>query len=104
MKSVSIPVRKCHLIKAFCLTISCCFVPETIDASDWMFRRSYYSHQLPPDVAATSPKPESRSAYRRAVVPPGIAVRGGYRWNRIFLRSGQSTDTTIIREGWVQFR
>jgi hypothetical protein len=74
-------------------------------ASEWMFRRSYYSHNLPPEYAAHFPRPRSLSAYRRPYVGtgPGFAVRGGYRINRVFLRSGNSTDTTILYESWFQF-
>jgi hypothetical protein len=75
------------------------------DAADWMFRRSYFSHHLPPEVAQHYPRPHSRSAYRPAVAgtTPGVSLRGGYRYNRIFLGSGGSTDTTIYREDWFEF-
>jgi hypothetical protein len=81
-------------------------LPVAASAEDWMFRRSYFSHALPPEVAAQYPRPESRSAYRPAVVSygPGFAIRGGTRINRIFMRSGQSTDLTIIRQDWFDVR
>jgi len=68
----------------------------------WMFQRSYYSHDIPPEKAADYPRPHSRSAYRRAITGygPGVAVRGGYRYKRIYMRSGNSTDLTVIREDW----
>ena len=70
-----------------------------------MFRRSYYSHELPPSVAARYPRPRSRSAYRIPYARgAGFAVRGGYRLNRIYLQSGNSTDTTYIYENWFGFR
>ncbi|HUG93293.1 MAG TPA: hypothetical protein VML55_20800 [Planctomycetaceae bacterium] len=74
-------------------------------AADWMFRQSYYSHQLPPEVAAHYPRPQSRSAYRPAITgtTPGLSLRGGYRFSRIFLGSGGATDTTIYREDWYEF-
>jgi len=31
---------------------------------------------------------------------PGFSVQGGYRFNRIQINSGTSSDTTIIQEGW----
>ena len=79
---------------------------EVFAADGWMFRRSYFSHELPREVAETLPRPESRSAYRPAVVNygPGFAIRGGYRINRIFIRSGQSTDLTVIRQDWFDIR
>ncbi len=83
------------------------FVPSAAaNAGDWMFRRSYYSHDVPADKAANYPRPRSRSAYRRAVTGygPGFAIRGGYRYNRIFMRSGRSTDLTVIREEWFDIR
>ena len=61
---------------------------QDASAGTWMFRRSYYSHVLPPDVAANYPQPESRSAFRRAVPSPNpsFSVRGGYRYNTINIR------------------
>ena len=75
-------------------------------ASDWMFRRSYFSHKISRADAKRFPRPRSRSAYRRAVTnfQPGFAIRGGYRINRIFMRSGNSTDLTILREDWYDLR
>jgi hypothetical protein len=72
------------------------------DAADWRFRRSYFSHQLPPEWYAPGELPRSRSAYRPAYPNqlPGFSVQGGYRFNRIQINSGQSSDTTIIQEGW----
>jgi len=77
-----------------------------VQADGWMFRRSYDSHDVPPEVADSFPRPESRSAYRPARVSygPGFAIRGGYRINRIFMRSGQSTDLTVIRQDWFDIR
>lgn len=75
-------------------------------ASDWMYRRSYYTHDVPPEEAGFQSYPPSRSAYRRAYVntTPGFAVRGGYRYNRILMRDGSSSDLTVIREDWFQVR
>lgn len=82
------------------------FIPETSHAADWMYRRSYYSHQLPPEAQAYYPQPEMRSALRRPFVgmTPGFAARGGYRINRILLRSGNSTDLTVIYNDWYQLQ
>jgi len=75
-------------------------------AGNWIFRRSYYSHQIPSQLQHKYPLPHSRSAYRPAVtgVRPGYAVRGGYRYNRILLRGNGSTDITVIREFWHDIR
>ncbi|MEX0725239.1 MAG: hypothetical protein WD065_03160 [Planctomycetaceae bacterium] len=75
-------------------------------AEDWMFRRSYYSHVVPGERPNPADVPEIRSAYRRAYVntQPGFAVRGVYRINRINVWSGNSNDTTYVREGWFNER
>jgi hypothetical protein len=35
---------------------------------------------------------------------PGFSVRGGYRIKRLYLRSGNSSDTTIYRGDWFDTR
>lgn len=69
-------------------------------ADDWMYRRSYYSHM--PAAGDAARRPPTRSAYRPALRGSGFGfgARGGYRFNRVFLRSGQSTDLTVIQENW----
>jgi len=71
-------------------------------AADWRFRRSYFSHHVPAEYYAHDELPRSRSAYRPAYpnTLPGFSVQGGYRFNRIQINSGTSSDTTIIQEGW----
>ncbi len=83
------------------------FGAEDAAAGDWMFRRSYYSHEIPEEVREhMPPPPPPRSAYRPAMTGygPGFAVRGGYRWNRITLGRGRNTDTMILRENFFEFR
>lgn len=77
------------------------------NAGDWMYRRSYFNDS----ASGGEPNPlvpdlRSRWAYRRPYLGTGFgfAARGGYRFNRIFLRSGQSTDLTVIREDWFDVR
>jgi len=72
---------------------------QPVQAENWMYNRSYYSHQLPPEVAANYPRPQSRSAYRvpELATTPGFALRGARRWNYVRLYSGNSYDTTILR-------
>src|SRR5579859_1952128 len=74
------------------------------DDQGWMFRRSYFSHVLPPEIQARYPVPESRSAYRRPLVnlAPGFGVRGSYRYNPIEIFDGRSTDIEIYRQFWFQ--
>ena len=69
------------------------------EAEGWMFTRSYYSHDLPPEVAARYPRPESRSAYRlpQLATTPGFALKGARRWNYVRMFNGNSYDTTILR-------
>lgn len=91
------------------MTIACLFCctllvfTESVQAESWAFRRSYFSHAVPPEIDARYPKPVSRSAYRQPVKRsyPGIYVRGGFRQNNVILRSGNSFDRTFITEGWV---
>jgi hypothetical protein len=82
------------------------------EASDWMFRRSFYSHDSAPDGPASQYgssgtgeldySAPSRSAYREPWVGahPHSAVRSGWRYNSFILHNGSSTDTTIMRENW----
>lgn len=94
------------------LAAACCWCGLSVtplqqaDAAPWMFQRSYYSHDNSQKNAVAIPRPFSRSAYRPALVGNnrGFAVRGGYRYNYIVLNSGRSTDITIIREDWVDWR
>jgi hypothetical protein len=92
------------MIKHILLTI--CLIATTVEsasAEDWMFKRSYHSHALPPELAQQYSAPPSRSAYRVPYVPAqyGMSVKGGYRYNHIWLRSGNSVDHTVLVEGWV---
>ncbi len=70
-----------------------------------MFRRSYFSH-VPANGQVNYPVPESRSAYRRALPAPGwgFAARSVYRYNTIYLRSGNSSDVTILRQQAFRYR
>ncbi len=80
-----------------------CFasVTTTAEAADWMFEHSYYSHRDSP-AYTMGVAPRSRSAYRKPVISthPSFAIRQGYRYNTIGIYNGQSTDRTVIREGW----
>ena len=76
-------------------------------AEDWAFRRSYFTHELPPgELFAGAPMPISRSAYRIPYVPhyPGVTVQSTWRLNRVQLRSGASTDTQFLWQGTTEFR
>ncbi len=73
----------------------------TAQASDWMFRRSYYSHAAGPGLADDANP--SRSAAREPWVGahPRFAIRGGWRFNSFVLQNGtNSTDRTFFRENW----
>src|SRR6185369_15749342 len=68
-------------------------------ASDWMFRRSYHSHEggtVPP----TGEVPWSRSAYRQPYVnySPHASIKGGWRFNNYTLQNGSGIDRTYYRE------
>jgi len=92
---------------AVCLVAVCgAFFSQPVSAQEWLFKRSYYSHNIPQEMENAYPRPTSRSAYRRAYANnrPGFAVRGGYRYNTIRIWSGTSYDTTVIRENWFEER
>ncbi len=98
--------RPLAIAVAVCGLLTVAATPSTADAGDWMFRRSYYSHELPAGAKVDYPLPNSRSAYRRPWVAPslGYSTRGAYRFNRMQLRSGNSVDTTIFYEGRFELR
>ena len=74
----------------------------SVNASDWMFRRSYFSHDAASGQSAAGLS-SSRSAHRQAFIGahPRFAIRGGYRYNNITIQNGTSSDRTVIRENWV---
>ena len=74
------------------------------NASDWMFRRSYFSHPVPPELAYKYPVPVSLSAYRPAMVGPypGFAVQSIQRFNNVVIPSGASVDYTLLRSDTVR--
>lgn len=102
--SASGGIRK-RIAKSILLTAVACgaagfsLSSQQVQAENWMYNRSYYSHQLPPEVAARYPRPQSRSAYRvpELATTPGFAIRGARRWNYVRLYAGNSYDTTILR-------
>lgn len=71
-------------------------IPQDCGASDWSFKRSWFSHQPVPG----QPLPKQRSASRPALpqVGPGFAVRSSYRYNIYRIQNGSSFDTTIYRQ------
>ncbi|MBA3311806.1 MAG: hypothetical protein M3552_22810 [Planctomycetota bacterium] len=81
-----------------------CATSDRSDASDWMFRRSYYSHPIPPELAYKYPAPVSLSAYRPAVVGPypGFSVQSIQRFNNVVIPSGASLDYTLLRSETVR--
>jgi hypothetical protein len=69
-------------------------------AGDWMFRSSYYSHDVEPgEVNFSAP---TRTSYREPWVGahPHSAVRSGWRVNSFVIHNGSSTDQTFFRENW----
>ena len=82
------------------------FVARPASAGSWLFQPSYFSRGVPAETRQHIPQLNGRSAYRRPYVQlnPGGSVRGGYRINRIQIQSGNSLDTTYIRENFYQFQ
>jgi hypothetical protein len=97
-------VRRVILMTIAIVSIIILSMSESVQAGDWVFRRSYYTHAIPKHLQHQYPAPESRSAYRPALIgnTPGFSVQGGYRIQRVFLRAGNSTDLTVTREGWYR--
>jgi hypothetical protein len=79
--------------------------PSAAQGEEWMFRRSYFSHVLPPGVEPAYPLPESRSAYRPAFYREafGGSIRSAYRWNNYVIQSGPRVDRTYYREAYIEF-
>src|SRR5436190_10210895 len=72
-----------------------------VEAGDWMFRRSYYSHAPIPGLLDDSPP--SRSSYSEPLTGahPRFTIRGGWRFNTFTLQNGTGcTDCTYFREDW----
>src|SRR5262245_47665755 len=72
---------------------------SSAEAGDWMFRRSYYSHNAGPNVLDDAAP--SRAAYREPWVGahPRFAVRRGWRFNSFVLEHGTtSVDMSCLRE------
>lgn len=102
-KSIQTALIRLSLI-AGCTITALLFNSRAMRADDWEFRPSFYSHQPNPYLESIAPRPASRSAYR---VPyfgagPGFAIRGGYRYNRVAIQSGNSFDVTIFRQNWFE--
>lgn len=69
---------------------------------DWMYRRSYFSHVLPPGADRDPSLPQSRSAYRTAYYRPAIGFRSSFRINNNIIRNGSRYDWTRQTEGWIE--
>ena len=97
---------RCLTVSILLLAASVAARPGSCEAADWAFRRSYFSHDVPPELAAAYPTPVSYSAYRPAVVSPypGFSIRGTRRFNRVLIQSGSSLDATVLRSDDFQIR
>ena len=62
---------------AACLFLLALLIPQPVQASDWMFRPSYYSHN-PPRGVRVGQQPLPRSSYGRQF---GEYFRSGYYFN-----------------------
>lgn len=106
--SSAVAVRRTWIARsaglAVLATLFACSTPRQAAAEHWVFAPSYFSHALPEGVGDDLPVPQSRSAYRRPYIGnrPGFSIRGGYRYNRVQLRAGNSFDTTVLRSDWFE--
>jgi hypothetical protein len=101
------PKWRFYLLLACLLLIVSELTAAEADAGSWMYYRSYFTDSVPGGPPhALVPNLQSRWTYRRPIrgTGYGFSVRGGYRYNRIYLRGGLSSDTTIIREDWFDVR
>jgi hypothetical protein len=89
------------LIATLFVTSTLAGLSASAQAADWMFRKSYYSHNDGPSpIDGELP---SRSAIRDPWVGahPKFAVRGGWRFNTFTINNGTgSTDRTYFRENF----
>ena len=78
--------------------------PGSVRASDWMFRRSYFTHAVPEDHPAAMPPPPIRYAHRPALISgrPGYHIRGGHRYNRVQINAGDGVDVTVFYDEWFR--
>jgi hypothetical protein len=85
--------------------VMCCVDCRPAAAEDWMYRRSYFSHEPLPGVTVNHPVPDSRSAYREAYYRGslGFSFRSAYRVNNYVIQNGNRFDRTLYREGYVEF-
>lgn len=101
---INFSARLCTVLLVAFIFSGLCGLPASAGDDTWIFRRSYFSHVLPPEVQARYPIPVSRSAYRLPLVDvyPGFSVQGVERYNTILLDHGN--DVMIYRQFWMQFK
>lgn len=99
---MSIPFQS--LWRLFPMTVLLACATSTASAEDWMFKRSYYSHDPPPGVQPNYPLPHSRTAHRPAYYREafGFSIRSAYRTNNYVISNGNRFDRTYYREGYVE--
>ena len=85
------------------MVLLACFTAPA-SAEDWMYRRSYYTHNPPQGEQPAYPLSESRSAYRPAYYREafGLSIRSAYRVNNYIIQNGNRFDRTYYREGYVE--
>ncbi len=78
---------------------------SNLQAENWAFRPSYFTHITSMADYDNPNLPQSRTPYRLPYkdMTPGVYVRGGYRFNSTVLRNGASTDRSYRTEGFIQF-
>lgn len=101
-----LPIGKWAFVAVCLLGFVICADDSACHANEWLFRKSYYSHNLPPEVRKEFPRPPSRSAYRHAYAGTGtgFAIRGVSRWNYIRTGTGGNADVTLYRQNWFQIQ
>jgi hypothetical protein len=72
---------------------------STANAAEWMFERSYYTHD-PVQPVRVGPQPPSGGPYYSRV--QGAYTSSGMRQLRSTIRVGNSVDNYYQWDGWVQ--
>ena len=72
----------------------------SVQAENWLFSRSYYSHDPVTAVRIAEPVVRGGPYYSR---PQGVYVRSGFRNSNSIINMGRAgTDQTNIWESWIQ--
>ena len=84
---------------ALLFVLSWGLLSASANAAEWMFERSYYTHD-PVQPVRVGPQPAANSPYYSRV--QGAYTSSGLRQLRSTIRVGNSVDNYYQWDGWVQ--